>query len=430
MVRSIRLWRGDWMKNGDQGWDFIPDPTDFGFRMLINRSARFETLDMIIRRRYSLRATTPLVVTYRPPSWMLTPQGVRTPPTTISNTSDLCMLLNVRTWLDDLAILVSVGSKSVAEYQFLCRTRFAVGSTTYVFDKPPTPVLQRHLELADRAATTERVMNEIFTEEEMVIFHRVSLEMAYGDSIIAQEPRVNQPVREIIELDDDEDEMVDGNQIANVTGANNGVTELTPPQAAPPILWDVGMDMVNFQAHANNIGATANVLDTGLMCWAGLEVPLTGGGVDVTVPEGWGNVDVGVGNSRLGRENDNTHHNVPTPVALGDVAVGEGSTNDNFTATGVDVMEEDIRVVGADPKNAAPQLNKDVITVGAHDTVPLESVERNSTEEVDPGSDSNGLTQMKELALTCQQRGVGTSKDGEGKRVEETSSEGSSTEGG
>ena len=147
----------------------------------------------------------------------------------------------------------------------------------------------------------------------------------------------------------------------NFKGANNGVTELTPPQAAPPILWDVGMDMVNFQAHANNIGATANVLDTGLMCWAGLEVPLTGGGVDVTVPEGWGNVDVGVGNSRLGRENDNTHHNVPTPVALGDVAVGEGSTNDNFTATGVDVMEEDIRVVGADPKNAAPQLNKGYI---------------------------------------------------------------------
>ncbi|CAN6838790.1 unnamed protein product [Brassica oleracea] len=221
MVRSIRLWRGDWMKNGDHGWDFIPDPTDFGFRMLINRSARFETLDMIIRRRYSLRATTPLVVTYRPPSWMLTPQGVRTPPTTISNTSDLCMLLNVRTWLDDLAILVSVGSKSVAEYQFLCRTRFAVGSTTYVFDETADAGSRKAYEdlvLGDRAATTERVMNEIFTEEEMVIFHRVSLEMAYGDSIIAQEPRVNQPVREIIELDDDEDEMVDGNQIANVTG--------------------------------------------------------------------------------------------------------------------------------------------------------------------------------------------------------------------
>ncbi|CAN7071439.1 unnamed protein product [Brassica oleracea var. botrytis] len=221
MVRSIRLWRGDWVKNGEQGWDFIPDPTDFGFRMLISRSSRFETLDMIIRRRYSLRATTPLVVTYRLPSWMLIPQGGRTPPTTISNTSDLCMLLNVRTWLDDLAILVSVGSKSVAEYQFLCRTRFAVGSTTYVFDETAdagSRMAYENLVLSDRAATTERVMNEIFTEEEMVIFHRVSLEMAYADSILAQEPRVNQPVREIIELDDDEDEMVDGNQCTNVTG--------------------------------------------------------------------------------------------------------------------------------------------------------------------------------------------------------------------
>ncbi|KAG2246307.1 hypothetical protein Bca52824_085935 [Brassica carinata] len=154
MVRSIRLWRGDWVKNGEQGWDFIPDPTDFGFRMLISRSS-------------------------------------------------------------------SVGSKSVAEYQFLCRTRFAIGSTTYVFDETAdagSRMAYENLVLSDRAATTERVMNEIFTEEEMVIFHRVSLEMAYADSILAQEPRVNQPVREIIELDDDEDEMVDGNQCTNVTG--------------------------------------------------------------------------------------------------------------------------------------------------------------------------------------------------------------------
>ena len=141
-------------------------------------------------------------------------------------------------------------------------------------------------------------------------------------------------------------------------GANNGVAELTAPQAAPPILWDVGMDMVNYQADASNIGSTANVLDTGLMSWAGVEMPIAGGVVDVTVPEGWRNVDVGVDNATLGRESDNTHHNAPTSAAVGDVAVGEGSTNDNFTATVVDVMEEDIRVMGADATNAEPQLIK------------------------------------------------------------------------
>ena len=52
----------------------------------------------------------------------------------------------------------------------------------------------------------------------MLLFHRVSLEMAYADNFLANRNRSNPPVREIMELDDDDDEMVDGNQANLATG--------------------------------------------------------------------------------------------------------------------------------------------------------------------------------------------------------------------
>ncbi|KAF2596463.1 hypothetical protein F2Q68_00008050 [Brassica cretica] len=44
----------------------------------------------------------------------------------------------------------------------------------------------------------------------MLLFHRVSMEMAYADSFLANQNRANTPVREIIDPNYDDDEMVDG----------------------------------------------------------------------------------------------------------------------------------------------------------------------------------------------------------------------------
>lgn len=60
----------------------------------------------------------------------------------------------------------------------------------------------------DRAAQTERVMNAIFPEEAMLLFHRVSLEMAHADCYRANRNHNTAPVREIIELDNDDDEVM------------------------------------------------------------------------------------------------------------------------------------------------------------------------------------------------------------------------------
>lgn len=80
----------------------------------------------------------------------------------------------------------------------------------------------------DRAAQTERVMDAIFPEQAMVLFHRVSLEMSFADNFLANRALANRtvpnrarsspPVREIIEVEDDDDVMVDGSQPNVATG--------------------------------------------------------------------------------------------------------------------------------------------------------------------------------------------------------------------
>lgn len=138
MARCVRLWKGEWKKSVEQEWEFLTDPHDYGYRVLVSETASYEGLDQIVRRRYSLGPHTPVVVSYRLPSCMLLPQGNKTPPMTISDTNQLNMVLSVRTMSDELALLVTMGAWGVAEYQFLCRTNFTVGATSYVFDHTAT----------------------------------------------------------------------------------------------------------------------------------------------------------------------------------------------------------------------------------------------------------------------------------------------------
>lgn len=138
MSICVKLWRGEWKKNIEEEWHFQPDEDDIGVRVMIKEEETYDSLEGMVRRHYSLRATTPLVLTFRLPSWMLSPLGYKTPPTTINHTEDLCVLLSVRTSLSDLALLVIIGPKRVAEYEFLCRSNFTIGSTTYVVDSTQT----------------------------------------------------------------------------------------------------------------------------------------------------------------------------------------------------------------------------------------------------------------------------------------------------
>ncbi|CAG7907916.1 unnamed protein product [Brassica rapa] len=287
MTICVKFWRGEWKKNEEEEWHFHPDENDVGKRVLIKADETYATLEAMVRREFSLRPSTPLVLTFRLPSWMLSPLGYKTPPTTITRTEDLCVLLNVQTSLSDLALIAIVGPRRVAEYEFLCRTRFSIGSTTYIVDGTQTEENRAdyaRLVFGDRAKETERVMNALFTEESIMLFHRVSCEMAYADQIGGNQLSNNQPSRDIIVVEDDDDDVMhDANNVNLETGENSNALGGTNPlplptsqAAAPSIFWDVGMDVRNYLNQSNTLIDQAAMANN-MRFWEGV----LAGGVEV-----------------------------------------------------------------------------------------------------------------------------------------------------
>lgn len=78
----------------------------------------------------------------------------------------------------------------------------------------------------ERLLTSLQVITEIFGEQEMLILHRVALEMSYADRVLGTQNStgVVQGV-EIIQLDDDDDdEMVEASQMARTRNGTLGRT--------------------------------------------------------------------------------------------------------------------------------------------------------------------------------------------------------------
>lgn len=108
----------------EEEWEFITHPEDIGYRVVVYETVSYDTIDQIIRQRYGLSQYTPLVISHRLPNWMLGPQGNRAPPMTISSTAVLSWLLHGRTWISELPMLITMGPKDIAEYEFHYRTNF------------------------------------------------------------------------------------------------------------------------------------------------------------------------------------------------------------------------------------------------------------------------------------------------------------------
>ncbi|XP_048608171.1 uncharacterized protein LOC125584176 [Brassica napus] len=266
MGRLFRVFRGDWKKNQRDHWHFLPSPTDFGWTMYVEEAENYEVVEGAIREQYGVGETTPVVITYGMPEWMVFPSG-NIPPLAISTSHDLRSLLTERPWLTEVTLLATLGARSVAEYNFLRRSNFTIGATTYVVngaqDERERAIFEG-LIYGQRLETSERVMREIFGEEEMQLLYRVALEMAHvdRDGGFNAISGVGQGI-DVIHIDDDED-MAD---VANVGGntpeavaAVGGLNTLSPigrqqvpinASQAPSVLWDVGLDLVNYPAFIN-----------------------------------------------------------------------------------------------------------------------------------------------------------------------------------
>ncbi|KAG2316777.1 hypothetical protein Bca52824_019899 [Brassica carinata] len=127
------MWRGEWRKNDSQYWHFVPEQTDSGLTLYLEEGEGYTSVEMIVRKHYGIGASTPMVITYGLPDWMVFPSG-HTPPLTIGNSTELVELMASRPWMVEFTLFVTLGAKGVAEYYFNRRSPFYIGSSFFVVD--------------------------------------------------------------------------------------------------------------------------------------------------------------------------------------------------------------------------------------------------------------------------------------------------------
>ncbi|KAL0713264.1 hypothetical protein Bca4012_020242 [Brassica carinata] len=373
--------RGQWKKSAESEWEFVTHPEDICYRVVINETVSYETVDMILRQRYGLGHQTPLVISYRLPSWRLEPHANKIPPTTI--------------FVHGCAVLAAIRESRIGRVDVVRDNGF-----------------KGRLVFGDRAAQTERVMNAIFIEDGIRLFHRVLLEMDFADKFLASQNRTSQPVREIIELDDDDEVMGEVNQATVNHGTSGGANLLVGPEsqgAAPPILWDVGIDVGTFPVQPTGQTPNAEGGDDGMAFWAGIANDCVGVG-DVTANV-TNNESVGMVARQPNEapENDNPNTLGPCPVGLqGSERSSTGSSNEDIGPLTQPTRNEMTAAEGLVLATTKPLVADNPLGTAA-----------NADASIPP---------MIKLAMFCATKGEGPSNARV--RPMETSSEGSSTAGG
>ncbi|CAN7110850.1 unnamed protein product [Brassica rapa subsp. narinosa] len=236
MGKLVRLWRGEWLKEDDGAWNFNADPTDFGFGAMIRNNESYESLLDVVRMRYVVGQGTPVVLSYQFPAWILGPLGRRSLPINVTTTADIPVMLSVREWFTELVLVVTIGAESVARFHFNRRDNFVVGRKRFVVDGSQDEYARREyqrLVVGRRMTCSRSVLEEIFNEQEMMVLHRVDLEMDLADTLQEQaDMRFEAVSREVIIVEDDDANMTDAQTGG---GSGHGPTQLplTQPPTAP-----------------------------------------------------------------------------------------------------------------------------------------------------------------------------------------------------
>ncbi|CAN6860384.1 unnamed protein product [Brassica oleracea] len=211
MGKLVRLWRGEWLKEGDGAWNFNADPTDFGMRYVVGQGS-------------------PVLLSYQFPAWILGPLGRRSLPISVTKTADIPIKLSVREWFTELVLVVTIGAESVARFNFNRRDNFVIGRKRFVVDGSQDEYARREyqrLVVGRRMRCNRSILEEIFNEQEMMVLHRVDLEMDLADTLQEQADwRYESVAREVILVEDDDENMTD----AQTSGGNDHAPNQDPSQ--------------------------------------------------------------------------------------------------------------------------------------------------------------------------------------------------------
>ncbi|KAF2531068.1 hypothetical protein F2Q70_00031050 [Brassica cretica] len=143
----------------------------------------------------NLGILTPVALTYQLPDWMLVPDGTKTLPITLSCDKDVEILTSVRDYMSEAVLYVTSGPELVAKYEFLRRSPFIIGDTTYL--EEGVSEAQHRQAILDLVGghpivCSKRILEIMFNGPQLLIVFHVALdiEMVYGlpnDDVQAQD---------------------------------------------------------------------------------------------------------------------------------------------------------------------------------------------------------------------------------------------------
>ncbi|KAL0724043.1 hypothetical protein Bca4012_038642 [Brassica carinata] len=180
MGRLVRVSSGQWSKTQQGIWRFNEDRSVMPQDILIRPREPINTLRGIIRAVLSLTLETPLILTFQLPAWMLVTDGDTCPPRNIVTDADVEMMMSMHDWSMEPKICAIFGAEKVARYQFICRTPFTIGHRTFLADGVTE---EEHMgAITDimkggELICSERVGQEIFGEDKMLLLYRFSFEV-------------------------------------------------------------------------------------------------------------------------------------------------------------------------------------------------------------------------------------------------------------
>ncbi|CAH8382616.1 unnamed protein product [Eruca vesicaria subsp. sativa] len=123
---------------------------------------------------------TPLLLTFQLPQWMLEPNGETWPPHKIQTNADWDMMMTVHEGDVEPNICVIFGAEEVATFHFRCRSPFTIGTLTFLGEGVTE---EEHMALVldiirgNEILCSDRMLNHIFNQNEMVLLYRFSLEI-------------------------------------------------------------------------------------------------------------------------------------------------------------------------------------------------------------------------------------------------------------
>ncbi|KAF3493227.1 hypothetical protein DY000_02054180 [Brassica cretica] len=126
---------------------------------------------------------------------MLVPDGTKTLPITLSCDKDVEILTSVRDYMSEAVLYVTSGPELVAKYEFLRRSPFTIGDTTYL--EEGVSEAQHRQAILDLVGghpivCSKRILEIMFNGPQLLIVFHVALdiEMVYGlpnDDVQAQD---------------------------------------------------------------------------------------------------------------------------------------------------------------------------------------------------------------------------------------------------